>query len=158
KLAPECLCDPVVLRRWLRVLSGIYVSDTTAANFPKLDDHVLSIPFLRRSRDPIVAVPCFQTNEDSWTASVSNGVDPDDGRFFRLNRLVNHLLECEVRPDYFVLPECSLPRAWFDWFARRLSQFGISLIAGVEYLHWNDNGQSCVSNEVRMSLVSDFLG
>src|SRR3989338_184609 len=93
----------------------------------------------------------------SWTASVSRMTNPDRTRYSRLNDLLNDILRKsqERLPQYIVLPELSVPAGWFLRLAGKLAMRGISLIAGVEYLH---HGRRMVGNQVWVSLITDFLG
>lgn len=102
-----------------------------------------------------IAVASWETKRDSWVAAVTRTSDPDLGRFDRLSRLVNDVLRCEVRPDYLVFPELSIPPNWFYVFAQRLQRRRISLIAGVEYLHGRGNR---VRNQAWAALTYDGLG
>jgi len=56
---------------------------------------------------------------------------------------------------YLVLPELSIPAPWYLRIAGKLKARGISLIAGVEYIH---KGDGTVHNQVWASLVHDGLG
>ncbi|MBL1259968.1 MAG: hypothetical protein COB33_005490 [Thiotrichaceae bacterium] len=57
--------------------------------------------------------------------------------------------------NYFILPELSLPVQWFLRLAYKLRGRGISLIAGVEYLHVRGKR---VRNQVWAALTHDGLG
>jgi hypothetical protein len=102
-----------------------------------------------------VAVASWETLDQSFVAAAMGEVDPNSRRrYMRLNRLVNELIS---RPDdagYLILPELALPPQWFMRIADKLKGRGISLIAGVEYLH-NDK---CVHNQIWASLTHDGLG
>jgi hypothetical protein len=132
---------------------------------------VVNVPIARGSQSPRVAIPCFLTLDSSWRASVAGELDPDARRYFRLNGIINDVLKTRPRPDYLVLPELCLPRRWFSRIAYKLAQSDVSLIAGVEYLHWSGTRKTptphfgtaraiapYVSNQLRASLLTDSLG
>ena len=59
-------------------------------------------------------------------------------------------------PSLLVLPELSLPRAWFREVARHVTTFGgFGLIAGLEYLH--SGSQPWVLNQVYAVMPGPFL-
>jgi len=122
----------------------------------------------KRQSDPIVipqgdgqcgrvriAVSSWRTDQRSWVASVSQRADPDKTRLDRLFRLVSAVIGCREKPDYLILPECSLPPSWFLGIAIRLQRKGISLIGGVEYLH---RRRGAVQNQTWACLSHDALG
>jgi len=159
QLDPSCLEDSDKLVRRMKALRGYSLSGPPEApnKLPYINGDVLHVHVDRKRSAPTVALPCFETKNDSWIACVADYEDPDTTRYFRLNNLVNQVLKGHIKADYLVLPECSLPRAWFDWLANKLAQSGVSLIAGLEYAHWKDDrGKRYVSNEVRASLITSF--
>lgn len=169
-LDQRCLFDSARFRRWVRALRGTEIGvprEGRAAQDTK--GRYVNVELREPPQSPVVAVPCFHTREDSWRAAVSQTPDPDYERYFRLNHLVNDILVASPRPHYLILPELALPGRWFNRLAHRLTQSGISLIAGLEYLHWSSaarSGKSAhsgraarfVSNQVHASLVTDVLG
>lgn len=104
-----------------------------------------------------VALTSWSTSDESWTAAVTQLPDPDNReRYKRLNRMLNEVLRARERVDYLVLPELAVPPRWFFRFSNKLATRGISLIAGVEYIHHENS--NLVANQVWCSLVSSFLG
>ena len=102
-----------------------------------------------------IAVTSWKTEYDSWTASMSQSLDPDTKRLTRLYRLLNQIPKRDNKPDYLILPELSIPVHWFLGIAGRLQSRGISLICGIEYLH---SRQRKVHNQTWAALSHDALG
>ena len=119
-------------------------------------ERVLRIPDGKPSAKQTIAVASWRTSDRSFVAAAMAKPDPDSrSRYQRLNRLINELIS---RPDgagYLVFPEVALPPRWFMRIAEKLKGQGISLIAGVEYLH---EPKKKVRNQVWASLTHDGLG
>jgi hypothetical protein len=109
----------------------------------------------RKSDKKRVALGSWKTHYDSWTASVMEHADPNRDRYLRLTTLVNRLISEPNGVAYLVLPELSMPARWFVRIAQKLQARGISLIAGVEYLH---TSPGVVHNQTWTSLIHDGLG
>lgn len=117
---------------------------------------ILSVPDGDVKNSQTIAVSSWLTAEASFVAAVMNEEDPDAlGRYQRLNRMLNHLLDNTDSASYLVLPELALPAKWFIRIADKLKNKGISLITGIEYLHAS---RKRVRNQVWMSLTHDGLG
>lgn len=115
------------------------------------------IPFTSRDWTeslPTIAVTNFKTLEVDWYSAVDNTPNLHVDRFRMLSRIVNNVIVDVPRPDYVVLPECSLPRRWADFIAYRLIRNSVSLIAGLEYRHSAEG----IHNEAMISLVTDYQG
>ena len=123
---------------------------------PRWDKHnVLQIPDGGARAQQIIAVSSWKTEYNSWVASVTRQPDPDLARYARLNRLVNSVISQTRGAHYFVLPELALPAHWFLRMALKLQGRGISLIAGIEYLH---TSKGRVRNQLWAALSHDGLG
>ncbi len=158
QLVPFSLYEPARLLRFVRAFRGVAIARiaTESAHQPsKKQPLVIRLPVERAPAKPLVALPCLLTDFGSWKASVRRQIDPDQGRYFRINRLVNEILRHPKKPHYLVFPELSIPRQWFGRIAYKLAKSGISVIAGLEYEH---HAKSCVANQVWASLVTDVLG
>lgn len=92
-----------------------------------------------------IAVTSFLTKDSSWVASVMKKVDPDRKRYQRLMNLVNDICRNEIKVDYILFPELSIPPKWFFHISNKLLSRGIVLISGIEYIHYS-NGK--VANQV----------
>lgn len=175
-LHQESLCRPNQLRRWMRAIRGAFYEIAANDQDANTDDsndtvRIIEFPLERPPENITMAVTCLETHENSWNANVVQQPDPDSGRYFRINRLINDIIKAKPHVTHVVLPELSLPERWFGRLAHKLAHNNISLIAGLEYRHWNPSpiqlGQyvprhagpnGCVTNRVRASLVTDLLG
>lgn len=130
--------------------------EITEHKMPYWDQQVLHIPDGELQAKQTIAVSSWETSNESFVAAVMQQPDPGARRRYqRLNRLINELIS---RPDgtrYLILPELALPPQWFMRIADKLKGRGISLIAGVEYLH---APKKRVRNQVWASLTHDGLG
>lgn len=123
---------------------------------PQLDkNNVLQIPVGKTRMQQIIAVSSWKTEYNSWAASVARMPDPDLARYARLNRLINSVISQPKGAHYFVLPELALPAHWFLRTALKLQGRGISIIAGIEYLHAS---KGRVRNQLWAALHHDGLG
>jgi len=122
--------------------------DATQPNF-------LVVQNSSRTAKKRVALGTWGTEFDSWTASVMQRPDPDLGRYARFLYLINQVIAEPCGIDYLVLPELAMPSRWFIRIAHKLRSRGISLIAGVEYLH---REPGLVHNQIWTSLLHDGLG
>lgn len=171
-LDQKCLTDNERFKRWVRALRGteLPLAQSSVGNdSARAQKDAIVVPNRNLPPAPMVAIPCFETKEASWVASVAGTIEPDPARYFRLNKLVNDVLNASPAVQYLVLPELALPRRWFNRLAHKLSHSGVSLIAGLEYLHFGPPSKKTsgplagstagfVSNQVRASLVTDALG
>lgn len=154
--APALLYDYEVLTEiisalrgtWSAIASGLRVSDESATTPGKV---FIPVPERRPLR---IAVTNFLTSYKEWSAAVKGRPVHSLTRYRRFNRFINELLRTSPRPSYVLLPECSLPRRWSRSIASKLSQKGISLIAGLEYVR----GTTGLRNEALIWLNSDFAG
>lgn len=125
-------------------------------NMPlEISKDILEIDNQDTSDKKLIAVASWKTKFESWTASVTGDEDPDRSRYRRLNRLLNEVLKHDIKPNYLILPELSIPAQWFMRIAHKLQGKGISLVCGIEYLH---RTKKQVSNQVWAALSHDGLG
>lgn len=124
---------------------------------PRETANGLHVPDSSASGKFPIAVTSWKTKYPSWTASVTRTVEPDATRYGRLNCLINDFLSGanRPRPRYLIMPELAIPAHWFTPIAIKLQRVGVSLIAGVEYIHTE---HSVVRNQVWASLRYDGLG
>lgn len=124
---------------------------------PCFDKHnrVLQIPDGATAQTCTIAVSSWQTQIESWTASVMRIPDPDADRYARLCRLLDGVIAQPRDSRYLILPELALPAHWFIRIARKLHGRGISLITGIEYLHVS---KARVRNQVWAALSHEGLG
>lgn len=124
---------------------------------PCFDKHnrVLQIPDGAIPRKHTIAVSSWQTQIESWMASVMRMPEPDADRYARLCRLLDGVIAQPCDSRYLILPELALPAHWFIRIARKLQGRGISLITGIEYLHVS---KARVRNQVWAALSHNGLG
>ncbi|MBP6057004.1 MAG: hypothetical protein KA524_01020 [Nitrosomonas sp.] len=118
-------------------------------------DRVLQIPDGTTPRKYTIIVSSWQTQIESWTASVMRMPDPDADRYARLCRLLDGVIAQPRDSRYLILPELALPAHWFIRIARKLQGRGISLITGIEYLHAT---KARVRNQIWAALSHNGLG
>ncbi|MGU5703417.1 reverse transcriptase domain-containing protein [Aeromonas caviae] len=129
---------------------------TLSEQSPCFDKHgVLQVSEQRITHQFGVAVSSWKTQIESWVASVTRLPDPDASRYGRLCRLLDGVIAQPQQSRYLILPELALPAHWFIRIARKLQGRGISLIAGVEYLHAR---KSRLHNQVWAAMSHDGLG
>ena len=119
------------------------------------NESVLEVSLNRENTKLHVALASWKTDYNSWIASITKNNDPDLTRYRRVTFLLNEVLNSSASPDYLIFPELAIPARWFLRFAKKLQRRGISLIAGVEYLHRPNN---IVNNQVWAALSHDGLG
>jgi hypothetical protein len=141
------------LRKVVMALRGFSLTE----KLPHLDGkNVLRIPDGRGESKRAIAVSSWKTDPESWVASVTRSPDPHSlDRYSRLTHLVNGLISRPRSADYFILPELSVPGHWFMRLAHKLHGRGISLIAGIEYMHAR---KGKVRHQVWAALSHDGLG
>ena len=157
---PYAKNDRDVLGAFLSFERGYGADDKV---FPKLVDNsgrggpVTDFVWSKQNFSVNIALANWLTEVQSFNASVCNAPDPDEvGRYNRLMRLVNEIIASDVRVQYVVFPELSIPCKWFEQIALKLKVSGISFIAGVEYIH-EPTGRE-VRNQVWCSLLHDNGG
>lgn len=123
---------------------------------PTVEKNLLSISDGQFKKKYTIAVSSIKVSNESFIASATTNHDPQARqRYQHLNHLINGILSKKEKIDYLVLPELSIPPQWFMRLALKLRIRGISLIAGVEYLH---SKKSRVHNQVWAALTHDGLG
>jgi hypothetical protein len=167
-LDQRCLSDTGRFRRWVRALRGTELANAEPGakpGSPKSNTAFIDVANRYLPSSPMVAVPCFNTKEESWIASIAQTPEPDPDRYFRLNKVVNDVLMARPSVQYLVLPELAIPRRWFNRLAHKLSHSKVSLIGGLEYFHFGSpkniapvgGAKGFVANQVYASLVTDAL-
>ncbi|PQZ82898.1 MULTISPECIES: hypothetical protein [unclassified Brevundimonas] len=102
-----------------------------------------------------LGITSLETSDESWSRGASGSVDLSSGRYNRLVRIVNLAIQSVPRPTHLLLPELSLPDRWLYTVSSVLQQAGISLIAGLDYTHFDDG---TVSSSAVLVLSDDRLG
>jgi len=158
ELAPECVGllsennkslndEPaVVWARYTQALRGIWVQPTLLASVKQKSEttskekksKVLHIGTDKKNKI-VVALTNIRTDEEDWAAMACNKSNLSHTRYKRISELVNATLKLSPKPDYVLFPELSIPLRWVESIGERLSAAGISLIAGTEYRHFNND-------------------
>lgn len=152
-----------------------YVKLSTTNNF-QFDDDSLSNPiratnngveatsdrFVKEASDGRIriAVTMLETPWDYVQDALREKPNLSASRYRALTKVVNQAIRLTPKPDYLVLGELALPQRWYNAVAMKLASAGISLIAGVEYIHVrsNPNDKKTVRNQVWASLRHGALG
>ncbi|GHD56977.1 hypothetical protein GCM10007350_04970 [Jeongeupia chitinilytica] len=174
ELAPECVglrrgdgkpCQEkpsVIWAKYTQALRGVWIKPTLLATEQEDKD----MPSLQSSRKYIrigtdhknkitIALTNLKTEDKDWSATACNRPNLSRERYQRISELVNQAIRLKPRPDYLLFPELSIPLKWIDSLAARLNTMGISLIAGTEYRHF-DNDQ--LLSEACLVLTDNRLG
>ena len=120
------------------------------------DGDILCVPLQQKGKIRF-ALGSLETLDASWVAAARAGREPDSSRYGRINHLVNGVIASRIKPNYLLLPELSVPARWFGRLSTKLAHQGISLVAGVDYLH-HGAIEKRVANQVWASLLTDFVG
>ena len=108
-----------------------------------------------------IALVSWKVDDESWIAMACDECDPQGcDRFKRLMHIVNSILamDQDKSPHYLIFPELAMPPEVFTRIAKKLAHKGVSLIAGVDYLHCgsSEEGHRLVDNQVWCSLCSSL--
>lgn len=102
-----------------------------------------------------LGVTSLKTTKDSWAAAAAGRPDRSAERYGRLATIVNLAIRAKPRPTHLILPELSLPEAWLDTISQILLEAEISLIAGLDYHHYDGGG---ISSSAVLVLRDERLG
>ncbi|MCE0555600.1 hypothetical protein K1M91_01355 [Motilimonas sp. E26] len=173
ELAPECVGLPsasgkppiyspsVTWAKYTQALRGVWIKPTLLAAGQDAEEKPSTRrrKFVRVGTDNkdkvIVALTNLRTEDSDWAATACNKPNLSRKRYQKISKLVNDVLKLKPKPDYVLFPELSIPLRWFNSIAARLSNAGISLIAGTEYLH---TGANKIHSEASMVLADNRLG
>jgi len=103
----------------------------------------------------VVALTNLKIDDKDWAAMACNKSNLSADRYSRIAELVEQIIKLKPKPDYALFPELSLPLPWIDTVAHHLAKSGISLIAGTEYRHYNNNE---LLSEACLVLTDNRLG
>lgn len=174
ELAPDCVglkradSEPygekpsVTWAKYTQALRGVWVKPTLLATEqdkkkktkPQISRKYIRIGTDRKSK-VVVALTNLKTDDKDWAATACNKPNLSKERYQRISSLVNQAIRLTPRPDYLVFPELSIPLNWIDSLAARLGTMKISLIAGTEYRHFDDNK---LLSEACLVLTDNRLG
>lgn len=97
----------------------------------------------------------FEVTDRSWEEGAAGDPDLSLQRYRQLASIVNTAILTTPKPDYLLLPELSVPERWINTIAGRLRASGISLIAGVDYMH---HPEKQIDSSAVLVLTDDRLG
>ncbi|MEK9211576.1 hypothetical protein [Sphingomonas sp. 2378] len=123
------------------------------------DSHDRPLPVIVKRSAPGRAVrlglTSFEVTDKSWEEGAAGNPDLSPRRYRQLASIVNTAILTTPKPDYLLLPELSVPERWINTIAGRLRASGISLIAGVDYVHHLDKH---IDSSAVLVLTDDRLG
>ena len=159
-VAPQVMNDPERLRRSILALRGARIPTAEilgAVPGPPDEDEPTHfvVPETARRRTRI-AVTSVQTTDEQWRKAALSRPDHSLKRYQTLRKLVNRILRDYPRPQYVVLPECSVPRRWALGIASKLAQNKVSFLAGLEY--YFDPKVRRLRNDCFLSLTTSWPG
>lgn len=165
ELVPACvgLSDTekssVLWAKYTRAIRGVWVKPTLLAQEQdkaktETTHKILKVGTEHRKK-VIVALTNIKTDDDDWAAMACGKPNLKLDRYKRISELVNQVIKITPRPNYVLFPELSIPLEWVDSIANHLLASGISLIAGTEYRHLQDNK---IKSEACLVLADNRLG
>jgi hypothetical protein len=149
--------------RFVRAIRGVWVwgslvTEQSAISGPHSEKQKKKIGYLGGGRGDTsikLGISSLLTTDQSFKASASGKSDLSPERYKRIERLVNQAIEAHPKPTHLLLPELALPERWLDTVAGRLKDAGISLIAGLDYVHTE---KKFINSEAVLVLLDDRLG
>jgi len=156
-ITPRVLEDPLLFKTSIKGLRGAGLRKSTFVGAYHLDDDkYFNAP--HKSKDKVVvALTNVQTTKEQWEKAAKSLPDRSLERYNGLCCLVNNILKSDVKPDYVVFPECSVPRRWAIGFAAKLARQGISLLCGTEY-YKHKKSRNQLRNDCLVSLATRWPG
>jgi len=160
-ISPKVLDDDLLFKRVIRGLRGAGIGDDHSIGFKIISEErkckILSVPRKWRTPGKVkIALTSLKTEESQWLSSVKGNPDRSLLRYRTIYNLINSILREKDKPDYVILPECSIPRKWAFVVAQKLAQNGISFICGLEY--YTDKLKTRLRNDSLISLVTYWPG
>ncbi len=164
-LPDECVFDePVAAARawagYTRAVRGVWDGGgdpLNSADAVHSDDRPPPVVVKRSAPDRAIrlGLTSFEVSDKSWDQGAAGVPDLSPRRYWQLARIVNIAIGTTPKPDYLLLPELSVPDRWIDTIAGRLRASGISLIAGLDYVH---HPHRRVDSSAVLVLTDDRLG
>ncbi|MBU9694263.1 hypothetical protein KTF23_31035 [Burkholderia multivorans] len=174
ELAPECVglrksdggvCQKrpsVIWALYTQALRGVWIKPTLLAaeqDKKELPKSNVQLKYVRigtgKKRKITIALTNIKTDDGDWSSMACNKSNLSRERYQRISDLVNQTIRLKPRPDYVLFPELSIPLQWLDSIAARLTASGISLIAGTEYRHFENDK---IVSEACLVLSDNRLG
>lgn len=149
--APEPSCSS--LARYLRAIRGTWSRPGWEPPAPPLRPAGIGgqppppHAFLGSSDGVIrLGITSLATSDDAWARGAAGKTDLSPDRYERLATIVNLAIKAKPKITHLLLPELSLPEPWLRTISGVLLDSGISLIAGLDYDHFE--GQRISSSAV----------
>ncbi|HIF9159813.1 TPA: reverse transcriptase domain-containing protein [Photobacterium damselae] len=157
-VCPKVLSDPKLFEESILGLrgAGTYNLDNLGLKKDEIDGQCYSVPKFGNKTE-IIALTNFETTDAQFISALKGNPDRSVERYESVNRLINNILRANLKADYIVFPECSMPRRWGFNIASRLARQNISFIAGLEYYQHN-NKSNIVRNDCLVSLTTRVTG
>jgi hypothetical protein len=157
--APELLKDGILFRSVVMGLRGTWMPEHTLLSIrdAKTDKpQAINIPYISNWK-PRVAITSLEVEDDEWKGAVNGSPLLSLKRYRRLAHLLDAMIGAKPRPNYVVLPELCLPRAWAMMMVNKLVGRGISVITGLEYRQGSTNRHG-LHNEALIALRTIYPG
>lgn len=160
--APSLLRNAKDLSTVVRGLRGTWMRDQSGLRLGPSDDkdsNIRECVFVPDTVNlkPKVAITSIEVTDSEWAAAANGTPSLTLERYQRLNAILDQVVASRERPNYVVLPECSLPRRWAMQMVGRVLRRGVSVIAGLEYRQDSED-KDALHNEVIVALRSNFPG
>lgn len=131
-------------------------------NLPFARRRDVSVEFNKLGDKIRIALVSWRVDMKSWTSMACGVTDPlKQDRYSRLMHIANRLISMpdEKRPHYVLFPELAMPPMLFRSLAKKLAYRGMSLISGVDYIHYGKNASKelLVEDQVWCSLCADGI-
>lgn len=149
--------------RFVRAVRGVWVWGNLVSEHPITPNpnpdiqkrKIANLGSARLDTSIKLGISSLLTTEKSFSAGASGKSDLSPERYKRIERIVNQAIEAHPKPTHLLLPELALPERWLDTVAGRLRDSGISLIAGLDYVHTDKRK---INSEAVLTLLDDRLG
>ncbi|RFC50798.1 MAG: Reverse transcriptase (RNA-dependent DNA polymerase) [Verrucomicrobia bacterium] len=160
--APSLLHDGELFATVVRGLRGTWIPEQTSLSLtPGTGDgpQELVIPNATNIANwrPRIAITSIEVSDEEWAGAADGTPRLTLARYRRLNAILDAVAASRQRPDYVILPECSLPRRWAMQMVGRMLPRGVSVVAGLEYRPDTSNANA-LHNEALVALRTNFLG
>lgn len=160
--APSLLHDGELFATVVRGLRGTWIPEQTSLSLtPGTGDgpQELVIPNATNIANwrPRIAITSIEVSDEEWAGAADGTPRLTLARYRRLNAILDAVAASRQRPDYVILPECSLPRRWAMQMVGKMLPRGVSVVAGLEYRPDTSNANA-LHNEALVALRTNFLG
>lgn len=140
-------------------MRGTWMPEHTLLRIDEANDgepQEINIPYISNWK-PKVAITSLEVEDTEWEAAVTGKPLLSLTRHRRLAHLLDAIIAAKPHPNYVVLPELCIPRAWARTMVSRLVGHRISVITGLEYREDSTNPHG-LHNEVLIALRTIYPG